>query len=528
MGHYIIIIVIIVGIVCWQIFFFINTWSKLEKFRQTFPENNTQFVLGQFEGGEPGIITNHKNSVLETIRDSINNYLRNNKGAVSDYHLIKDIVERNCDAKEDEIDTQIPVPLYLGLVGTMAGILFGVGLLVKNGGLEALLNSEIPKWFSDGFPLNAPTDIIKKAWDVKGAEGVITLLGGVAIAMVSSISGIILTTWGASKARRCKVEVEKNKNSFLSWIQATLLPKLSDGTAAILDKVSRNLNEFNKTFSSNTRELKETFSTVKDTYKDLSSILDAINHLNIKEIAQYNILVYDKMKNTTDEIGALGEHLKGVNQYLSATNSVVQKLDMVFEKEISQFDQRIGAFKRSVGIIDDGIGLSLTRLNENTTSHLDEFIKSAVNLNEKFGKATIDQQNTLQEAVLLQSQLFEDELLKQEVNFSSLLDKQNKALEAKTKEIEVIVTELQNLSAVKTSMGNLERTTKEQNSKLDRLAHSIEKLAQLKVNEGGVINPWDGIPKWVKITSLAISGSIAFAGLFFVVVVLLIKTGVIR
>ena len=60
----------------------------------------------------------------------MNNYLDNNKSAVSDFHLMKDIVDRNCDAKEEEIQTQIPVPLYLGLIGTMSGILIGVGFLV--------------------------------------------------------------------------------------------------------------------------------------------------------------------------------------------------------------------------------------------------------------------------------------------------------------------------------------------------------------------------------------------------------------
>jgi hypothetical protein len=64
-----------------------------------------------------------ENPIFSTIKNSINNYVEANKGSVSDFYLIKDIVDRNCDAKEEEIQAQIPVPLYLGLVGTMAGIL---------------------------------------------------------------------------------------------------------------------------------------------------------------------------------------------------------------------------------------------------------------------------------------------------------------------------------------------------------------------------------------------------------------------
>src|ERR1035437_1994546 len=127
MAHYIIIFLIIAGIILWQFSCFLSTKEKLRRFKKLFPDDNSEFILSQFDSGEPRIITKHKNSVLVIVIDSINNYLHNNKGAVSDFHLIKDIVDRNSDAIEDEIDSQIPIPLYLGLVGTMAGILVGVG-----------------------------------------------------------------------------------------------------------------------------------------------------------------------------------------------------------------------------------------------------------------------------------------------------------------------------------------------------------------------------------------------------------------
>lgn len=57
----------------------------------------------------------------------INQYLSKNEGAVADFLLIKDIVERNCDMKREEIDSQLPMPLYLGLMGTMLGIITGIG-----------------------------------------------------------------------------------------------------------------------------------------------------------------------------------------------------------------------------------------------------------------------------------------------------------------------------------------------------------------------------------------------------------------
>lgn len=135
-----------------------------------------------------GISSSHQNPVFDEIKKAINNYLSNNKGSVSDFHLMKDIVDRNCDAKEEEINTQIPVPLYLGLMGTMIGILVGIGYLVVSGELSALFDVE------DGH---------------SGIEGVKALLGGVALAMISSILGIFLTTSGSMKAKDAKAEGKK-------------------------------------------------------------------------------------------------------------------------------------------------------------------------------------------------------------------------------------------------------------------------------------------------------------------------------
>ena len=125
--HYIIIAIIISGIVIWQILSFISNRKKLLTFKSIFPDLQSHFELVQDETTNYvlGIKTHHKNDILEVIISSLNKYLINNKGAVSDFHLMKDIVDRNCDAKEEEIHTQIPVPLYLGLTGTMLGILIG-------------------------------------------------------------------------------------------------------------------------------------------------------------------------------------------------------------------------------------------------------------------------------------------------------------------------------------------------------------------------------------------------------------------
>src|SRR5690606_12907848 len=116
-------------------------------------------------------------------------YLYNNQGSVSDFHILKDIVDRNCESKEEEINTQIPIPIYYGLMGTMIGILLGVIFLMASGGIKNII----------------------AAGSASGIEG---LLWGVGVAMLSSIIGIIMNVDASRIHKSNKVEVERRKNDF--------------------------------------------------------------------------------------------------------------------------------------------------------------------------------------------------------------------------------------------------------------------------------------------------------------------------
>lgn len=377
---------------------------------------------------EKGISSSHYNPVFQEIKDAINNYLYNNIGAVSDFHLMKDIVDRNCDAKEEEINTQIPVPLYLGLMGTMAGILVGIGYLGLSGDLSALLNSEDGNF---------------------GAEGIKALLGGVALAMISSILGIFLTTNGSMKAKEAKAEEEKNKHVFLSWMQANLLPNLSNDTAQTLERMSSNLVGFNKTFSSNTEDLGKTLSQINEATKLQKQLMEAVEKLADKGISRQNLEVYNALKNCSNEIGTLAQYLSDSNEYLAAVRDLNEKLDKdekrskaiermaaFFESEVMQIERRKEFISKTIGEIDSQLEEQLRRLGEHASENVE--------------------------------------------NFYLALGKQQEALQKKLDETQVIVSELKNLTSIKESISKFEKATAEQSRKIDRLAESIRQLAEAK------------------------------------------------
>lgn len=413
-----------------------------------------------------GISSTHSNPIFNEIKDAINNYLSNNKGSVSDFHLMKDIVDRNCDAKEEEINTQIPVPLYLGLMGTMAGILIGIGYLWFSGDLSALLNSDNGN---------------------SGADGVEALLGGVALAMISSILGILLTTLGSMKAKEAKAEEEKNKHIFLSWMQAALLPNLTNDTAQTLERMSTNLVDFNKTFSSNTKELGSTLQQVNEATKLQKQLLEAVEKLADKNISKQNLDLYNALRNSSLEIATLGGFLRDSNQYLAQVRDLNEKLDRnenrtkaieemaeFFKNEVGQIEQRKEAINKAVGVVDSRLEETFRKLTDDTNSNIE--------------------------------------------SFQQALGKQQDALQKKLNETQVIVDELKNLSSIKESITKFEKATVEQSRKIDRLAESIRLLAEAKA-EGGESHHYfeHKTPIWKKVI-IGIVVTIVFLTLLSVVI----------
>jgi hypothetical protein len=439
---------------------FQSVQKNLKTFKAIFAPEDSAYELcceevsgiNEANGHVAGITAQHDSEILAVIVDSINNYLANNKGAVSDFHLIKDIVDRNCDAQEEEIHTQIPVPLYLGLAGTMGGILVGVLYLWLSGGLAELLNSSA---------------------SANGAAGVEALLGGVGVAMASSLFGILLATTGSLKVANGKRQLEKNKNTFLSWIQARLLPSLSNSVADTLKEMSRNLVNFNRTFSSNTRELSSALSQVNASYDLQAQLMRELKQLKIGEIATANIAVYNNLKSCTNEIGYFGAYLHSVNDYIAHVKALNDKLDrheartktieemgVFFKAEVKQIELRKDAISKAVGKVDVYLQQAIEALGENAATQLLALQKSAAH--------------------------------------------QQDILQRKMEETGKLVEELKNLTEVKKGIAGFERATTEQNLKIDRLTAAIENLAQIKTG-GGTIR--QKLPRWAKIMLIA-SGSL--------------------
>lgn len=241
------------------------------------------------------------NSIFEKILFSTNNYLIRNRGAASDFNLIKDIVERNTDAVEEDINSSIGVPLYLGLMGTMMGIVIA---LFNMPDLNVELGSS-----NTGQTLD---------------EGISMLIGGVKIAMIASFLGLMLTIinsgWIFKGSRSFS---EARKNEFYTFIQIELLPLINQGLASTLESLQRNLLKFNNEFSINLKGLTGIFDASRSSIREQKELLDALDNAKVSEMTRYNVTVLKQLDVSVEKFEKFNSYMTNVTQFVENSQLIV-------------------------------------------------------------------------------------------------------------------------------------------------------------------------------------------------------------
>ena len=462
--------VLLAIIIVLQLYFAINTWQTQNKLKDIFSSKSDAYKLVK-ENDFNKIISTHKNKILDEILQSLNYYLEKNKGAANDYHLIKDIVDRHCDTYEEEISAQVPIPLFIGLAGTMIGILIGVLFLVFYGNLEALLNvSETVK--SDPNAQN-------------GMTGIIELLGGVGLAMISSFFGIVLAVITSSRSVNSNNTLEKNKNIFYSWIQAELLPVLSQSANSAFHLLSSNLRLFNDTFSENTANLDNTLQLINQSYKDQAGLIESIDKLKIKEIATANIRVYRELQASTDKISQFNEYLQMITSYVNRVGELneninnhldrtkaIEDMGVFFKEEITQIADRKRSLSLTVAEIDKTLSNSFEELKNNSQASINEYKNLTSNNNLELQKNSDQGVDILNCSIKSQYELYEKSLNKHIQLHDNVINQQLEIYKSKMDEIEnkkghLSITVAKIDDALSESMKDLEN-------------HSIKQLEQYK------------------------------------------------
>jgi hypothetical protein len=244
-----------------------------------------------------------RNEVMTKIIRSVNTYLIRNKGAISDFNLLRDIIQRNLDTVEEEINMTMPIPVYLGLMGTMAGIILGLFALPDIGSEEFLKGS-----------------------------GINNLIGGVKIAMIASFVGLLFTVSNSGwKFKGAKSFVEQQKNDFFTFLQTELLPVLTENVNAGIIGLNRNVERFGASFNENVKQLEGLMNKNYDSLMAQQSAVEAFQKMDISQIANFNIKVLSEIKQSVDALERLGYALKNVDGFVANSKALVERTNNVVD-----------------------------------------------------------------------------------------------------------------------------------------------------------------------------------------------------
>ena len=483
--HYFIVILIILCIIGFQIYSYRDTKKKLRRYQSIFPHDVTSYSISKLTVKEDadedvddlpednfaedeGITVSQINSkepssTLKGILEALNKYLQKNKGSASDFHLMKDVVERYCDAEEEEISTQQPIPLYLGLMGTMVGIIVGIAYVAISGGL---------------------------AGD-KIADNITELMSCVAIAMSASFIGVYCTTRISWKSKDAFSKVESDKNDFYSWLQTELLPTLSGDTVNALYLLQQNLTTFNTTFQTNIAGLNRALEQVKDTSSEQVELIGLISDIDIKRVAQANITVLHELKDCTGELSTFNRYLHQVSEYLTAVNNLntninehlnrtaaIERMGAFFEQEIEQVQNREQYINQVVANVDNTLRQTFESLRDSTIQGMTNLNNDSATQFDSVAQTMREQEQTFKETLRAQRDEFAQSLRAEQEAFLNYLQGQKENLSSKSDEITDLVKEIRAMSETKSGIAELVASSKQQSSKLDDLIRVLKERHQ--------------------------------------------------
>jgi hypothetical protein len=235
--------------------------------------------------------------------NTINAYLENNKGATADFTILKDMVDRHVSVLQDQVTNQIQVPLYLGLVGTMVGIIIGLYDIPSDFNTDELTNS------------------------IGG------LISGVKIAMGAALIGLILTIVSSAYFyKRAEQKAEIAKNKFYSFLQSKLLPVLTQNANTGFAQLHRNLQGFNESFSQNMVKFDGFLNTMTTNASSQVELMNMIASTDMPAMSSKVISVLSKLDSSVGEIEKFDAYLTNINSFLGTARQLHFSLQQQLER----------------------------------------------------------------------------------------------------------------------------------------------------------------------------------------------------
>lgn len=419
---------------------------------------------------EVSTIILHKNEqsvLLKDVVKTINNYLKKNKGGAADFHLIKDIVERHTDSIDEEINHKLPVPIYLGLMGTVLGIIIGL--------------------YSLSFEYNPATNALDGELFVNSVDGLIT---GVKQAMICSFVGLGLTTLLSSwRYMGAKSKLEAQKNAFYDFIQTRLLPQMTKDAASTILALQSNLEKFNISFEENIEGFGGIMDEIHTAFDSQVALQKELKKMDLTQVANLNANVLLQLRNSMTEFEKFTQYLGQMNSFVRSTAKLTDSINDQLQRT-EAVETITNAMQDNIQknqLVMEKLRVFLERVNEQeavvtAAGEIDSTMAQAI---EELKTHAQEQINSIRTYTTEATEDLRD-LVTSERGHLRSLDKLGK------------LDELDKLVSAITSMKDDNRSVNiALEKKIEALAHAV--VDNTKAQRGE-----NGMPSWLKITCLVL------------------------
>jgi len=354
-------LLITIAVVTVQIRAFLRTRRGAHNLAGLFPNSVPVAIVRA--GAAPGAVTAEAdkfarvepNGVISpsfsAILDSTNRYLEKNAGAPADFQILKGITERASDAAEHEATANATLPLYVGLMGTFVGVIVGLVTIAQE-----------------------PSSTI-------GDSDLKRFLGGVLVAMVGSLCGLLLTVAGRNICLQpARAQSDIRKRAYYTLLESELLPVVGQDASAELRTLQGSLHRFNADFKSNVGLFTDAMQTAVGTMQQQRDLLNTLNKTKIAELIATNVDLLTRVQNVAAVFGQFVDATAELQKRVALSTDVAAKLNALLDR-IQRFESSINALGdklsvdqtaaiRTVKLVEDQLE-TLKRRNQVITQYAD-------------------------------------------------------------------------------------------------------------------------------------------------------------
>ena len=299
-------VIIIIIIITLQLNSFRKTLLEIKRYGQLLPENisvrlkNTVIQLD---------IENESEQTYDII-DSVNEYLKSNNTLSPNYLSIQDIINSKLQVAEELISMTMSIPLYMGMLGTISGIIIGLK--------------------------NLPTlDIVENQ-----SQGIDTLFNVVALSMIASFIGLFLTIINSGLTlKKTKIKIEDSKRILLRELQHNLASYTTKEVETSLESLEKNILSFNSSFTNQLANLGTIVSNMEGVFiqgnialQMQKEILDSIDKSKISEMTKYNVNVLKQLNDSVVHLESFNLYLKNLSGFTTNSSQLVKRTSELLER----------------------------------------------------------------------------------------------------------------------------------------------------------------------------------------------------